>query len=365
MKVSGINWALFAIAIHLFSILGYVFSQDDFYNIDPRVRPRVLVNLNSGTTNDRSVYVRGILHPNYFLEIDGKFVDVRSIKALQSHWTTFDVTPKKNDQVLFRCRERFRIGKRQCDDGDWLEGQVLKTDGDDVEILAAHCDNFRMSTTYDVVKDRLENLRRIDDRSSSVAGKVVQEMCAGEKRASSVFYQFQPECKFFKFRLAYPRQSYVQLETDDDGAYTMIRTDIEYQRPPIVPDRVPSLEDLSAETRALIRKGSVWKMRDYIQIERNQFSTNPKITYAVALAGKKRKSAKLEDVRIIRGKVMNLCESVADDLNGGSHSISNNPIIRINQLGQNFFWCWPQDVDPTHLEFCVKQNQGTMSFRLF
>ena len=301
----------------LYLILQYSSCFNDSNPIDPRNQPRVLINGRGGTTNDDGHYVPGRLDREYYLDIDGKYVNADRIQALQSHVRAFDSPPGKDETALFRCRRRFRVGGRPCGDDEWVEGRVVKVDRDTAEILAAHCDPSRSATTFRVIEESLAHLRRIERRR---AEEILGGVCAGNEGATSFLFQRRPECRVFEFRLAYPRQSLVRVRTED-GASTMIRTDIESRRPPVVLDRVPAVAELLGERAALVRKGRAWKWRQ-IAVEAEENSTKPRISYAVG--AKKKKAVQLEDVRILRGRILSLCESVAQQPTPGSSSGPTN-----------------------------------------
>ena len=57
--------------------------QIEKHVINPLDNLTVLVNINSGTTNDRGEYISGFLSPGYAFKIDREFVQAENIKGLQ------------------------------------------------------------------------------------------------------------------------------------------------------------------------------------------------------------------------------------------------------------------------------------------
>ena len=200
----------------------------------------MFVNLHMGTTNDENDWIRGTLSPDYFLTIDGDLVNVKYIIALQKQFSSIsvDYVPKEDSKVLFRCRGRFRVGREEkCGDESWLEGQILKIQGDEAEILAANCDH-RRATTFHVVTEPVENILAFDNIASSWSSRysfsrVLHEICANETEPTAILVQEQPPCKLFKFKQAYPGQSSVIVTTNSTNTQDFqLRTDIKYHMSP-------------------------------------------------------------------------------------------------------------------------------------
>ena len=300
---------------------------DDDVTINPVDEPAVLVNLRCGRTNDEGSYERGVLHPSYFFDIDGVYVDVKSVKGLQADLSSFSSTPKKGDRVLFLCRKRFKVHGGECADDVWLEGEIVRLDQEYAEILASSCVKLKSrTTTFQVVTERVENLRKVEKASRKRPPDIRRDVCADETVPTSIFYEYKPGCAFYKFRLIYPRQSFVLVRTMGGEKDTMIRTDIDFHVPPVILDRVPDAKNLENGRDVVFRtdlQKRIWQ-RGILRTDEKPASLG---NYAAMNEkGKKTENITIDGVRLVRGRVMNLCESVLDDRRKGQSPLFTNQI---------------------------------------
>ena len=327
VKFVSLNIQILSFALHFF--LPGLNKCDEDVTINPVDGPPVLVNLRCGRTNGEGSYESGILHPSYFFDIDGVYVDVKSVKGLQADLSSFTSNPKKGDRVLLLCRKRFKVHGHECTDDVWLEGEIVKLDQDNAEILASSCDKFKSrTTTFQVVTERIENLRKVEKKLRKTPRDIRRDVCADETTPSSIFYEYKPGCAFYKFRLVYPRQSFVRVRTLGGEKEMMMRTDIDFHVPPVILDRAPDGKNLKNGQDIVFRtdlQKRIWQ-RGILRTDEKPASLG---NYAaINEKGKKTENLTIDGVRIVSGRVMNLCESVLDDRRKGQSSLFTNHIYK-------------------------------------
>lgn len=305
-------------------------DNDERYLINPKDNLPILVKVGLGTTNEKDEYEIGRLSTDYYFEIGGKLVNSESIKGLQTdiQATSTNYEFVENEKVLFRCTKKFKIAGKPCPRGVLMEGKVVQPKGDLKGVLGFDCRWYKPDKKiFDLIKLRKKEIYRFN--SSKTRETFEDEICDGDKMVKGVYFELQPGCPFYGKNLIYPHQSHVRLRIDESDKSIDLRTDIlastKYapesatRLPPIVSDTQPLVEDLEIGMEVLIATHQnpqkigqkiLWKVA--ILKNATRVTDDGEVKYEIEVATKlgELNRLPLDEVRILRGRVLNFCESV-------------------------------------------------------